>query len=157
MAPDAHDPQGRSSQFKYPGTIPTSSPSQIRKKSLGRGGRTPPAPPPRRRCAAPGLGCAQPKSPKPDGSRPSRAKLKHQTKVQKTGVRGLRFHSPVALAQNHRRWARGSFFARPDDRTRRGPVADPSRWPFGELWTPESKCSRWGGTTAGEVEVNNTR
>jgi len=25
------------------------------------------------------------------------------------------------------------------------------------LWTPESKCRRRGGTTAGEREVNNTR
>ena len=33
-------------------------------KSLGRGGRTPPCAPPRRRCAAPGLGYAQPKAPK---------------------------------------------------------------------------------------------
>ena len=85
--PDAHDPQGRSSQFKYyPHLLALSNP----KKSRGRGGRTPPCAPPRRRCAAPGLGCAQPKSPKPHGSRPSRAKLKHRTKVQFTGVRGLR-------------------------------------------------------------------
>ena len=38
-------------------------------KSLGRGGRTPPCAPPRRRCAAPGLGYAQPKAPERGFSR----------------------------------------------------------------------------------------
>ena len=58
--PDAHDPQGRSSQFKYyPHLLALSNP----KKIAGAGGADPPCAPPRRRCAAPGLGCAQPKAP----------------------------------------------------------------------------------------------
>jgi hypothetical protein len=50
-----------------------------------------------------------------------------------------------------------TFFGPPDARTRRGPVADPHRGPFGELWTPETKWRRRDGAAAGERKVSKSR